>query len=73
MSFRRHFVIPHPIGGDRQPGTLTEPFGSLQAAWDIAEPGDTILVRGGLYALDAPVVKQFNQPNLPLKIVSDHQ
>lgn len=36
-------------GSDSQSGTLESPFASLQYAHDRAQPGDTILLRGGVY------------------------
>jgi len=36
-------------GTDTNPGTLKQPFRTLRAAIDVAEPGDTILIRGGNY------------------------
>lgn len=38
-------------GADTQAGTLGQPFGSLQHAYDIAQPGDEIQLRGGTYHL----------------------
>ena len=49
-----------PMGNDGQAGTFDAPFGTLQHALDTAVPGDTILVRHGLYTLDEPMVKKFN-------------
>jgi Ca2+-binding RTX toxin-like protein len=40
-----------PTGSDSQTGTLERPFASLQHAHDLAKPGDTIYLRGGVYAL----------------------
>ncbi|MBJ7898954.1 MAG: hypothetical protein GC158_03285 [Cyanobacteria bacterium RI_101] len=59
-SGKLYFVAPKPIGKDSQIGTLTEPFGTLQKALDVAKPGDTVLIRNGVYALDEPIVKKFN-------------
>ncbi|MBN1972915.1 MAG: ankyrin repeat domain-containing protein [Sedimentisphaerales bacterium] len=36
-------------GGNDNPGTLKSPFSSITFAIEIAEPGDTIIVRGGTY------------------------
>ncbi|MFC1764702.1 ankyrin repeat domain-containing protein [Planctomycetota bacterium] len=36
-------------GKNGNPGTLGRPFSSITAAIEIAEPGDTILIRGGTY------------------------
>ncbi|CAO4153371.1 right-handed parallel beta-helix repeat-containing protein [Methylorubrum extorquens] len=38
-----------PIGSDSQSGTLESPFASLEYAHAKAQPGDTILLRGGVY------------------------
>jgi hypothetical protein len=48
-----------PIGDDAQEGSFEKPFGGLARAVAVAKPGDTILVRGGLYVLDRPVVLNF--------------
>ncbi|MGX1743779.1 right-handed parallel beta-helix repeat-containing protein [Bosea sp. NPDC055353] len=40
-----------PTGSDSQVGTLDRPFASLQYAHDLAQPGDTIYLRGGVYSL----------------------
>lgn len=40
-----------PTGSDSQTGTIERPFASLQYAHDLAKPGDTIYLRGGVYAL----------------------
>jgi|GEM_PF-1585391 len=40
-----------PTGSDSQAGTLDRPFASLQYAHDMAKPGDTIYLRGGVYNL----------------------
>jgi Ca2+-binding RTX toxin-like protein len=40
-----------PTGSDSQTGTIGQPFASLQYAHDLAKPGDTIYLRGGVYAL----------------------
>src|SRR4029450_13488299 len=38
-----------PSGSNSNPGTLAAPFATLQKAHDIANPGDTIYMRGGTY------------------------
>lgn len=40
-----------PTGSDSQTGTIGQPFASLQHAHDLAKPGDTIYLRGGVYTL----------------------
>ena len=39
------FVAPAGAGN----GTATSPFGTIQAALRVAQPGDTVLIRGGTY------------------------
>ncbi|MFZ4656958.1 MAG: right-handed parallel beta-helix repeat-containing protein [Caldilineaceae bacterium] len=38
-------------GNDANPGTLAQPFATWQKAIDRAQPGDTIYLRGGVYAV----------------------
>lgn len=38
-------------GDDGNPGTIDEPFATLQKAIDESEPGDLVYVRGGLYEI----------------------
>lgn len=42
-------------GDDSNEGIIDSPFGTFSHAIDIAQPGDTIFVRGGLYLLDSTV------------------
>ena len=42
-------VYVSPNGNDSNPGTINKPLKSLQRAADLARPGTTIYVRGGLY------------------------
>lgn len=42
-------------GSDSQAGTLESPFASLEYAHNKAQPGDTILLRGGVYALTSDI------------------
>jgi hypothetical protein len=42
-------VYVSPKGNDSNPGTINKPLKSLQRAADLARPGTTIYVRGGLY------------------------
>ncbi len=52
---RNLFVHYPPLGSDEGRGALDDPFASLERAVREAAPGDTIYVRGGLYALQRPV------------------
>lgn len=56
---RVYVVHPKPRGNDEQAGTFDAPFGTIQHALDVAEPGDSIYVRHGYYPLTAPLLKKF--------------
>ena len=49
------YVDLKPAGSDNNSGSFDQPFSSLQHAVVVARPGDKIYIRGGYYALDAPV------------------
>ena len=36
-------------GADNNPGTLAQPFATIQQAANLAQPGDTVFIRGGTY------------------------
>src|ERR1022692_2931904 len=38
-----------PAGSDTAPGTLSQPFQTIQAAATLAAPGDTVYIRAGVY------------------------
>ena len=39
-----------PSGNDSNPGTLSQPFFSLNKAWTVVSAGDIIYMRGGTYS-----------------------
>ncbi len=43
------YLYVSPSGSDAHPGTLAEPLGTVQQALELAEPGMTVLLRGGIY------------------------
>jgi hypothetical protein len=43
-----------PTGNDSNPGTLEQPFGTVQKGADTAVAGDTVYLRGGTYAITTP-------------------
>jgi hypothetical protein len=40
-----------PDGNDSNPGTINQPLESIQKAQELANPGDTVFIRGGLYKI----------------------
>jgi hypothetical protein len=44
-----------PTGNDTNTGAITSPFFSLNKAWTVLAPGDTLYLRGGTYAYTAQV------------------
>lgn len=42
-------------GSDKQAGTLDHPFATLQHVHDLARPGDTIYLRGGVYQISSVI------------------
>jgi Right handed beta helix region len=44
-----------PNGNNANLGTISQPFATLQKAHDVANPGDTIYMRGGTYTLTSYV------------------
>ena len=44
---RLYYVSPD--GDDANPGTQSQPFGTIQRAADLARSGDTVRIRGGTY------------------------
>lgn len=42
-------TIPAPTGNDLNPGTLDQPFATIQKADNVAKEGSTIYIRGGVY------------------------
>ncbi len=44
-----------PDGLDTNPGTITQPLKTIPAAVTMAQPGDTIFMRGGVYTLSSTI------------------
>jgi len=42
-----------PDGSDTNPGTISEPFFTLNQAWSVVEAGDLVFMRGGTYLYDS--------------------
>jgi hypothetical protein len=43
-----------PNGSDSNPGTITQPFATLQKGANVAVAGDTVWIRGGTYQITTP-------------------
>lgn len=50
-----------PSGSDEKPGTLTEPWKTVQKAFDTSVAGQTVCLRGGVYPRYVEASKEFNQ------------
>jgi|Deesub1362A_J573_1020465.scaffolds.fasta_scaffold00688_3 hypothetical protein len=51
-----------PYGSDSNPGTMEQPFRTIQRAADIVQPGDTVYVREGIYNEEV-TIKTSGTPN----------
>ncbi len=47
-----------PAGRDSDPGTLEQPFATIQRAQEAVAPGDTVFLRGGTYHLQEAQIAQ---------------
>ena len=55
-----------PAGDDANPGTEAKPFATVQRAQQAAAPGDTVLLRGGIYRMtEAQIAKKKEHLRLP--------
>jgi parallel beta-helix repeat protein len=50
-SAQRTYIVA-PGGNDANAGTVLAPYKTLQKAWTVVAPGDTIYLRGGTYAIN---------------------
>ncbi len=46
---RSDLLYVAPTGNDGNSGTIASPLGTINHAFELAQPGDTILLRGGVY------------------------
>lgn len=53
MLHAQIFIAPN--GDDGNPGTIDQPYSSFPMAISVAQPGDTIYVRGGAYELTSTI------------------
>lgn len=58
-SFANDFYIA-PSGDDANPGTLASPLATIQRAQELANSGDTVYIRGGVYMLQESQIARFN-------------
>ncbi|MFD7660482.1 right-handed parallel beta-helix repeat-containing protein [Actinosynnema sp. NPDC059797] len=58
-------------GDDGNPGTVDRPLRSIQKAVDLAQPGTSILIRGGTYAVTTNVqILKSGEPGRPIKLAN---
>lgn len=50
LSAATYYIAPPPAGDNAHPGTLAEPWATLQRAASVLNPGDIVYVRNGNYA-----------------------
>ncbi len=50
-AFAREFYVS-PNGNDNHPGSIEAPFATITRAQQSANPGDTVLIRGGTYQMN---------------------
>ena len=54
-----------PGGNDANSGTKRKPFGTIQRACEVAQPGDTVFLREGRYA-ETLIPRQSGRPGAPI-------
>ena len=50
-----------PDGNDVNPGTIDQPFQSLQKAQNFVVPGDTVYIRGGTYQMQESQINSYSR------------
>lgn len=58
MNLNAETVYVAPSGLDSNDGTLNAPFATVQRAQKAVKPGDTVLIRGGLYKMTEAQIAQ---------------
>lgn len=53
ISYSQIFVDTE--GNDTNSGAINEPYATIQKAFSVVEPGDTVFIRGGIYEISVPV------------------
>ncbi|MGM1065120.1 right-handed parallel beta-helix repeat-containing protein [Saccharothrix sp. Mg75] len=58
-------------GDDGNPGTVDRPFKSIQRAVDLAQPGTSILLRGGTHTVTTNVqIRKSGEPGRPIRLAN---
>ncbi|HUQ58385.1 right-handed parallel beta-helix repeat-containing protein [Lentzea sp.] len=58
-----------PTGNDSGPGTVDQPLKSIQKAVDLAQPGTSILLRGGTYTVTTTVqIRKSGEQGRPIRL-----
>jgi hypothetical protein len=50
-----------PVGNDTNPGTIGQPFQTMQKAQTVVLPGDTVYIRGGTYLVQESQVNSYSR------------
>ena len=64
-----------PVGSDKNPGTSASPLQTIQAAANKVNPGDTVIVRDGVYTMNSSILIDINRGGTsgnPVTFKADH-
>src|SRR5262245_60270523 len=50
-----------PGGNDTNPGTIAQPFQTIQKAQTVVSPGDTFYIRGGTYLMQESQINSYSR------------
>jgi len=64
-------IFVSPDGKDTNPGTLKSPFKTIAVALDVVGPGDSVVVRGGIYRFSRTIyINKSGRPGKPTRLVA---
>jgi hypothetical protein len=67
---RATFFVGGANASDNNPGTASQPFATIQAAANVAQPGDVVKIRGGIYR-ETVVPANSGEPDNPIMFEAD--
>ncbi len=69
-AFSKTYYVAPTGGSDLNPGTITQPWATWQRAFDVAQAGDTVFFRGGVWYLKpGQTVDLMNKDGAPGKYI----